>query len=182
MDEEWELIEPLMPAQDKIDRPRKWSMREVWDAVQHTAAASYRRAMLPKDFPPFMMVQYYFYRLRDRATLNIFNVTMVIASRLLVGRTAELTAGVRNGQRVNLKENDGPCGYHAREKIMERKRHILTGAQGNTLGEIIPTADVQGRDCAPDVVAGTKENFPTLAHLFANGDFAATSLKPQCRT
>jgi len=38
-DEEWSLIEPFMPAPSKVDHPRKWSMRAVWDAIQYIAAA-----------------------------------------------------------------------------------------------------------------------------------------------
>jgi transposase len=32
-DEEWALIEPFMPAPHKVGRPRKWRMREVWNAT-----------------------------------------------------------------------------------------------------------------------------------------------------
>jgi len=41
---------------------------------------------LPKDFPPFTTVQYYFYRLCDSGLLDIINEMLVAASRLLCGR------------------------------------------------------------------------------------------------
>jgi hypothetical protein len=34
-DEEWALIEPFMPAPSKVGRPRKWPMREIWNAIQY---------------------------------------------------------------------------------------------------------------------------------------------------
>lgn len=36
-------------------------LRAVWDAIQYMAATGCQWAMLPKDFPPFTTVQYYFY-------------------------------------------------------------------------------------------------------------------------
>lgn len=76
-------------------------------------------------------------------------------------------------QRVAL----APGGMH-----MMLKRHILTDTEGNMLGAITHTADVQDRDGAPGVVAGTKESFPTLAHLFADGGYAGEKLETALQT
>ncbi len=81
-DEEWDLVEPFLRPCFKVGRPRETEMRAVWDAIQYIGTtgchslpplgdAKHRRegAMLPKDFPPFQTVQYYFYRLRDEGCL-----------------------------------------------------------------------------------------------------------------
>lgn len=40
-------------------------MRAVWNAIQYIASTGCQWAQLPKEFPPFTTVQYYFYQLRD---------------------------------------------------------------------------------------------------------------------
>jgi transposase len=64
-DEEWAVIEPLLPPASRRGRPRETPLRTVVNAIFYIAR-SWR--MLPKEFPPFTTVQHYFYRWRDDGT------------------------------------------------------------------------------------------------------------------
>ena len=79
-------------------------MREIWRAIQYMAATGCQWAQLPKEFPPFTTVQYYFYQLRDTGTLDLINEALVAAVRVVDGRKAEPTAGVIDSQSVKTTE------------------------------------------------------------------------------
>jgi len=57
-------------------------------------------------------------------------------------------------------------------KINGRKRHILIERPGPRVGVIVHTADLQGRDVAPDVLSSIRQNVPWLSHVFADGGYA----------
>ena len=95
-DAEWALIEPMMPAPNRIGRPRKTDLREVVNALLYLASSGCAWRLLPKDFPPFSTVQKYFWRWRDEGLLRTISNTLVMAAREAEGREASPTAGVRS--------------------------------------------------------------------------------------
>jgi transposase len=180
-DAEWALIELLMPRPSKVGRPRKTCMRSVWDAIQYIATTGCQWALLPKDFPPFTTVQYYFYRLRDSGVLDLINEALVEIARRLAGREPQPTAAIIDSQSVKTTESGGPRGFDAGKKIKGRKRHIVTDTQGNLLSAIVHPANVQDRDGAPAVVTLACASYPTIAHLFADGGYAGEKLESALR-
>ena len=132
-DSEWHLIAPFLMRSSKVGRPRTHSMRHIWNAISYIAASGCQWAMLPKDFPPFTTVQYYFYRLRDCGLLDVINEALVTACRLVCDREAEPTAAIIDSQSVKTTESGGISGFDAGKKVKGRKRHIMTDTQGNLL-------------------------------------------------
>ncbi|MDI2060393.1 IS5 family transposase [Bradyrhizobium sp. Mp19] len=180
-DAEWALIELLMPGRSKVGRQRKTCMRSVWDAIQYIATTGCQWALLPKDFPPFTTVQYYFYGLRDSGVLDLINDALVEIARRLAGREPQPTAAIIDSQSVKTTESGGPRGFDAGKKIKGRKRHIVTDTQGNLLSAIVHPANVQDRDGAPTVVTLACASYPTIAHLFADGGYAGEKLENALR-
>jgi len=176
-DAEWALIAPMMPAPNRIGRPRKTSMREVVNALLYLASAGCAWRLLPKDFPPFSTVQKYFWRWRDEGLLRTISNTLVMAAREAEGREASPTAGVIDSQSVKTNESGGIRGFDAGKKVNGRKRHIVVDTTGLIVGLVVHAADIQDRDGAPAVLKSILKRWPWLRHVFADGGYAGPKLR-----
>src|SRR5262245_23236505 len=59
-DDQWAVLEPLIPDAKPGGRPRKYPMRRVLDALFYHAREGGSWRALPHDFPPWKTVYNYF--------------------------------------------------------------------------------------------------------------------------
>jgi transposase len=175
-DEEWAVIEPHMPGENRCGRPRTTMLRAVVDSIFYIAQSGCQWRLLPKEFPPYTTVQHYFYRWRDDGTWQKINHHLVMLAREAEGREASPTAGVIDSQSVKTTEAGGPRGFDAGKKIKGRKRHLLTDTAGFLIAGIVHEAGTQDRDGAPALLELIRSAFPWLRHVFADGGYAGQKL------
>ena len=69
-DQEWALVEPLLPAAKAVGRPRSTDLREVLNALWYVTRTGCQWRALPKDFAPWPTVWSYFRKWRDDGTCS----------------------------------------------------------------------------------------------------------------
>ena len=140
-DEEWERIGPFLPKPAKRGRKPTTDLREVLNAIRYMARSGAGWRMLPKDFPPWQTVYWWFRRFVRRFLFETIHDMAVMIDRERVGREASPSAGVIDSQSVKAPGAEAR-GYDAGKKIVGRKRHIAVDTDGRLLMINLTTADI----------------------------------------
>src|SRR5712675_216490 len=80
-DAEWALVEPHMPTEKALGRPRIVPLRNVVDALFYILRTACPWRLLPRDFPNRSTVQRYFYAWRGDGLWEKVNFLLVQMAR-----------------------------------------------------------------------------------------------------
>ncbi len=169
-DEEWERIEPflLLPARKR--RKTSVDLREVLNAIRYIARAGCGWRMLPRDFPPWQTVYWWFRRFMRRFLSETIHDVALMIDRERAGREASPSAGVVDSQSVKAPAAE-TRGYDAGKKIKGRKRHIAVDTDGRRLMINLTTADISDSAGAQQILDAIRKRWPWVRHLFADGAY-----------
>jgi transposase len=169
-DAEWDRITPFLPNPAKKGRRPGVDLREVLNAIRYIARTGCSWRMLPKDFPPWQTVYWWFRRFMRRFLFETIHDVALMIDRERVGREASPTAGVIDSQSV--KAPAAPTrGYDAGKKIVGRKRHITVDTDGRLLMINLTTADMADSTGAQAILDAIRKRWPWIKHLFADGAY-----------
>ena len=106
-DEEWSLIEPLIPAAKRGGRKREVMVREVVNGVMFVLSTGCQWRYIPKDLPPRSTVHDYLTRWNHDGTIEKIHYALYVRCRETIGREASPTACVIDSQSVKSAEKGG---------------------------------------------------------------------------
>jgi putative transposase len=171
-DEQWAVLQPLLPDAKPGGRPRKTNLRAVLNALLYLNRTGCQWRMLPRDFPPWKTVYNYFRAWIADGTWDCLLALLRVEVRLALGRQATPSAASIDSQTVKTTEVGGERGYDGGKRINGRKRHIVVDTLGLLLSVLVTSAAVDDAEAAKQVLACVESGaFPRLRVIWADSKY-----------
>jgi len=177
-DTQWLKIQPYLPGEAQIGRPREHSWRIILNSIFYILQSGCSWRMLPHDLPPWQTVYHYFRLWRKEGLWERLNqVLREKVRRQRHKKKPQPSAAILDSQSIKTSEGGLGCGFDAGKKITGRKRHALVDTSGLLMKVVVTAGDVQDRDGAKlllENLSTAEELIQRLELIWADGGYRGT--------
>jgi len=167
-DAQWQMLEKIIP---ETNRKRKYPIRSIINGIFYLVKTGCQWRMLPKDYPKWQLVYYYFRKWRDDELIDYINQWLIEERRVLKGRERQPSLVIVDCQSVKTTMLGGIRGYDGNKKINGRKRHIAVDTQGNIIECLVHSANQHESQTAELLIRKLREEQFRLKKMIADGGY-----------
>ncbi len=121
-DARWEIIAEFI----EDGRHRKHSLRSIVDAILYVVKTGCQWRYLPKDFPKWQLIYYYFRKFETTGLIELMHDSLREQVRVKKGKEISPSLGLVDSQSVKTASVTEEKGIDGNKKVNGRKRFILT--------------------------------------------------------
>lgn len=171
-DSEWMLIEPLVRQKPGKGAKRRISTREVVNAIFYLEHTGCQWEMLPKDFPDYHLVNYYYWKWIRDGTWDVVLQTLNIITRNLENHDDQPSAAIIDSQSIKSAGPGEERGFDNGKRIKGRKRFLVVDTLGLVLSVFVMTASVSEPAGGVEILDDINKRFPTIRKVWADSAYS----------
>ena len=167
-DTQWQFIKSSLYIKE---RKRKHDLRTIWNAVNYVLKTSCQWRMLPRDFPKWQLVYYYFSKWVNMEIYDLILEKLRGKVRVKMGQREEASLGVMDSQSVRWGNNRSLKGIDGSKKIKGIKRHIIVDKNGFLIAVMVCVANIHDSKAALLLMRIMKEFLSSIKVIIADGGY-----------
>jgi transposase len=168
-DDQWQVIK----AYENEKRKRKHDIRSIINAILYVVKTGCQWRYLPREYPKWQVVYYYFQCLSRQGTLSLLQQHLVEKVRHSLGKEKGPSAAIVDAQSVKstLVTPRTMSGYDGGKKIKGIKRHVVVDTQGLPLSVVVHSAAVADRKGGAFVLEQLAKTYHHIKIIFCDGGY-----------
>ncbi|WP_425382166.1 IS5 family transposase [Spiroplasma endosymbiont of Melieria omissa] len=185
--EQFENIKSILENSKKKTKPRSLDLYEVFCAILYVLKSGCQWRMLPKNFPKWQTVYYYFQiwsknNGKEASVWQLILKKIVKKVRINNNRKEQTSFCIIDSQSVKNTDTTENKGYDAGKKISGIKRHIIVDSQGLPHAIYITTAEKTDRNSAIIMIENEKENLSAVQKIIVDAGYTGEKFASEIKT